>query len=357
MSHETPFLRALSKTPSDEISLYCNGYPERAFMDKYVKLFNIKGKEESTLLLYDEDYYLLKAMGFDAVSLWDFRRGKGEYYLDPPYNTIKVDGWGRVYKNQWYSWDGVFKSHNVLENWNYLTSPPKKELELLKEFLVRVRLSLDPILSLPGLFEKTWQSMGYVTFSRYLKNNLPFIESVIEFFFRYLLRLINELQSVGAEIFLVADDCAYKYRTFLPNDLWKHLFFEKYAHIVNIVHQRRQKIIIHSDGNISNLIDQFIDIGFDAVESLEPNAGVDIFDLFKKHKNRICFVGNLDVSTLLSFGTVSEVRSYVLKLIQNSRASGSPLVISPTQQIHSIVHPENVKEMIETAKKYKFFVQ
>ncbi len=354
---ESNFLKSLSRSPTEQIPLYCTGFPEHSFMEKYIKAYNLKSNNQGNLILSNEDYSLISNMGFDSVSLWEFRREKGEYYLDSPKNTRKVDGWGRIYQNQWYSWDGMFKSEAILEKWALLTLPSKESLNSLKKFFIPARILFDPILSLPGLFEKTWQSMGYKTFSLCLKKNLSLVEKVIDFFYRYLLELIKELQDAGADLFLVADDCAYKNRTFLPNDLWKKLFFDKYKNIVDRLHSHDHKVIIHSDGYVSNLIDIFIQIGFDAVESLEPNAGVDVFDLFKKFRNQICFIGNLDVSTLLSFGNSQEVRNYVLKLIQKAKISGCSLILSPTQQILSCVHPENIKEMIETAKNYKLYLR
>jgi uroporphyrinogen decarboxylase len=96
-------------------------------------------------------------------------------------------------------------------------------------------------------------------------------------------------------------------------------------------------------------------LGFDGIQSLEPTAGVDIFSLFERYRNRICFIGNLDVSNLLSFGTPLEVKKYVNHLMRHARKYGCSLIISPTQQILSSVKPENVNKMIQTAKNGDHF--
>ncbi len=102
------------------------------------------------------------------------------------------------------------------------------------------------------------------------------------------------------------------------------------------------------------MIDNFIELGFDAVQSLEPNSGVDIFSFFKTYTNQICFIGNLDISTLLTFGTPLEVRAYIEKLIEKAKKFNSYLIISPTQQISYSVKPENIKTMIETTINFKY---
>jgi len=288
-------------------------------------------------------------MGFDAISLWDFRRGKGGYPLS---NQLRVDAWGRIYKENWYMGDGVFKDEQIVTNWKHLKLPSKSKIATLMDFLQKNEPKLDLVLSLPGLFEKTWQSMGLKYFAKCLKYNFSFIEKIADFFSDYVKKLTLLLQNTGAKIFLVADDCGYKNREFIPNEIWQKIFFSKYQEIIKMIHEKKQKIIIHSDGYISDMVEIFIDLGFDAIQSLEPNAGVDIFSLFKEFKNKICFIGNLDIS-LLSFGTPQQVEKYVTKLIKKSRETMSPLIISPTQQINSRINPENIKTMIATTKNYQ----
>ena len=194
--------------------------------------------------------------------------------------------------------------------------------------------------------------MGFTFFSKKLKNDIEFIRYIIDFFFDYLKKLILKLLNAGATIFIVADDCGYKKRSFIPALLWKQLFYSPYHEIVNFVHERNAKIIIHSDGYITDLIPVFIDIGFDAIQSLEPSAGVDIFQIFKQFSNKISYIGNVDMS-LLSYGTPAEVETYIKKLINEARNCNAPLIISPTQQLDKSCKPENVKMMIDSTKKFK----
>ena len=304
---------------------------------------------QSNLILYNKDYSIIKQMGFDAISIWDFRRGPGGYKLN---NELEVDGWGRIYKGSWYQNDGVFKNKKVLESWEHLVIPLNKDFEILKNFLKNMRFKLIPILSLPGLFEKTWQSMGLKHFSYCLRHNLAFIEDIIDFFSEYLERLVIFLQKAGAKIFLIADDCGYKTREFIPKEKWKDLFFNKYESIVELIHKENNLIIFHSDGNITNLIEIFIDIGFNAIQSIEPSAGMNIISLFQKYKNKITFIGNLDISDLIYKKPVY-IKNYVEKLIMNAKKYNSSLIISPTQQINTKVKPENINAMIEATKTIK----
>ena len=176
------FLKALSKKITDTIPLYCTGYPESEFLRKYMRTYKIESEKDENLILKNKDYSIIKQMGFDAISIWDFRRSiEGGYKIN---NDLRVDGWGRIYKENWYQNDGIFKNEKILEEWEHLTLPSKKDLELLKNF-TSVKSKIAPVLSLPGLFEKTWQSMGLFYFSKCLKNKISFIEKVIDYFSNY----------------------------------------------------------------------------------------------------------------------------------------------------------------------------
>ena len=141
-----------------------------------------------------------------------------------------------------------------------------------------------------------------------LKN---FIRKIIDFFSSYVKNLITKLQKAGVSLFLIADDIGYNNRLFIQKNIFKDLFLDKYIELVDIIHNNKNFVIIHSDGYISNIIDLFIKIGFDGVQSIESNAGNNIFDLFKKYHNQICFIGNIDNGKYLTFGTKQQVKHYI----------------------------------------------
>jgi hypothetical protein len=307
------FLEVLSKVQPATVPVYCTGYPESAFMNNFIHRYKLESNSNIYTLL-GKDYQIIKLMGFDTISIWDYRRGKGGYELN---NNLHVDGWGRIYKDKWYSYEGVFKNKEIVDTWTHLNLPSKQNLDELKKLIqILKEIQLVPVLSVPGLFEKTWQSMGFAFFAKCIsKNRFDLINRVIRFFSEYIEKLIITLQNSGARIFIVADDCGYKKREFIPKDLWIKLFFKNYKKIIKLVHQKRNKIILHSDGYISNLVDVFVTLGFDAIQSLEPDAGVDIFKLFEQFKDQICFIGNVS-NTLLTYGTPQDVLPLNQKILK-----------------------------------------
>lgn len=122
--------------------------------------------------------------------------------------------------------------------------------------------------------------------------------------------------------------------------------------ITSLCHDYGTKYVKHTDGNINKIIDELI-IGadVDGLQAIEPNAGMDIFNLKETYKNRLTLLGNVDCSTTLVNGSKKEIKEEVKKLIHNL-APGGGYVLTSSNSIHSNVPPQKWKSMIKAAKEF-----
>ena len=65
-------------------------------------------------------------------------------------------------------------------------------------------------------------------------------------------------------------------------------------------------VIKHTDGNIMPILDQIVQCRPHALHSLDPQAGVDIAELKRRHGREVCLIGNVNCG-LLQTGTDAEV--------------------------------------------------
>jgi len=127
----------------------------------------------------------------------------------------------------------------------------------------------------------------------------------------------------GAEAILIADDMAYNSGLFLPPAVMKKLVYPFYKQAVQEIKSYKDvPVIIHSDGNLMEAIDELIDCGFDAMQSLQPSAGMDIYKLKKTIGDKITLWGNLDLDYLMTNGTPEEVAAETRKLFDNMGDTG-----------------------------------
>jgi uroporphyrinogen decarboxylase len=110
------------------------------------------------------------------------------------------------------------------------------------------------------------------------------------------------------------------------------------------------KIVIHSCGNVYDLIGWFADSGFDGVHALEPTAGVELARAKEIAAGRICLLGNIDVTHILVDASRDEVFEAVRKAIEDA-GSGSGYIVAPTNS-HPQMSVQRLRWMIEATREY-----
>ncbi|MBE3125476.1 MAG: hypothetical protein IMZ57_07425 [Acidobacteria bacterium] len=119
-----------------------------------------------------------------------------------------------------------------------------------------------------------------------------------------------------------AEDLGYKTGPLIGPAMFRDLFLEANKERArNVKGKFGKKILMHCCGNINLLLDFFIDIGFDAYQSIQPTAGMDICRLKKDYGDRIALWGGIAVEHLVG-GTPEEVRADVRRAMACAKPGG-----------------------------------
>jgi uroporphyrinogen decarboxylase len=110
-------------------------------------------------------------------------------------------------------------------------------------------------------------------------------------------------------------------------------------------------VIKHCDGNIWVLMDMLVESGIDAINPIQPDAGMDIGEMKRRYGDRICLSGNIDCGYTLSTAPVDEVVAEVRTAIRRAGPGGGYIMMS-SNSIHSSVKPENYKAMVDATRTY-----
>jgi len=112
------------------------------------------------------------------------------------------------------------------------------------------------------------------------------------------------------------------------------------------------KIILHSCGSVYHFIPEFIEIGIDVLNPVQPLArNMEPWRLKKEFGRDMAFLGGFDVQKLLPLGNIEEIRKGVEILIREY-AQGSGFVFGASQIIQSNTAPENITAMFDAAYEY-----
>ncbi|MEO8168058.1 MAG: uroporphyrinogen decarboxylase family protein [bacterium] len=111
-------------------------------------------------------------------------------------------------------------------------------------------------------------------------------------------------------------------------------------------------VIIHSCGSSSWAFEDFIEMGIDAVDTLQPEAKDMSPDYLKKRfGGRLAFHGCISTAGPVAYGTVTETVEYAKKTLEIMMPGGG-YCIAPTHDLQDNSPTENVLALYETAKAF-----
>jgi uroporphyrinogen-III decarboxylase len=201
-----------------------------------------------------------------------------------------------------------------------------------------------------GLWENATQVMGLPAFAVALRRDPDFVRRMVRRYEELYLAAVHAAADAGLPGFVYSDDMGHKTGPQTAPRVFDEFFGSSLRRITREAHDRGLKIIIHSCGNVYQLLDLFVDWGFDGVHSLEPTAGIELAEVKRRVGDRMCVFGNLDIAHVLSHGTRQEVEGAVKHALRVAAQDGG-FIMAMTNS-HNAVSVENTRWMIEFTHRY-----
>jgi uroporphyrinogen decarboxylase len=196
------------------------------------------------------------------------------------------------------------------------------------------------------IFETAWALRGYERLLTDLVAAPDTAEAILEIPFRYHLAAARRLVEMGVDMIWVGDDVGGQTGMIISPALWRRLFKPKWAEFFAALKNLNPalKIAYHSDGAIEPIIPDFIEIGLDVLNPVQPLC-MDPARLKKAYGNRLCFWGTIDEQQTLPFGTPQEVEREVQTRLETIGKDGG-LIIGPTHHVQLDTPLENFQAML-----------
>lgn len=111
------------------------------------------------------------------------------------------------------------------------------------------------------------------------------------------------------------------------------------------------RVALHSCGSVAELIPDFIDIGVEILNPVQPAArDMDTRELKRRFGRNLAFWGGFDTQHVLPRGSAREIEAEARKRIADL-APGGGFVFAPVHAIQSEVPPDNVVGMFLAARE------
>lgn len=205
-----------------------------------------------------------------------------------------------------------------------------------------------------GIFEFGQHLRGMAQFLVDLMEDKAFAHRMLDGIFAVHAALWDVfLEAVGpyVEMVQLADDFGTQRSLMISPRLFREMFKPRYAELIQrIRRQTRAKVFLHCDGAIGPLIPDFIEMGVDVLNPLQPTAGgMEPARIKAAFGDRLAFHGAIDNQQLLPHGTPDEVRSAVRNAVR-ALAPGGGYILAAAHIIEPDVPPENVLAMYDEAR-------
>lgn len=201
-----------------------------------------------------------------------------------------------------------------------------------------------------GIFESSWQPMGFDRWVVAMHREKEFMRRYIKFYEDFYCMMVEAIADAGIPGIIYSDDQAYRSGPMLSPKMMDEWYGDAFRRVVETAHKLGMKVVVHSDGNLYPLLEWYAECGFDGVHALEPTAGMELAKVKELVGDRMCLLGNMDVTHILVDASKEEVYEAVRQSIADAGAGGG-YIIAPTNS-HPGMSPRNIRWMLEATEKY-----
>ncbi len=156
----------------------------------------------------------------------------------------------------------------------------------------------------------------------------------------------------GADLLHLGDDVGTQRGLMMSKPMWRDWLRPRLARVIGAAKHAKPDLLVsyHSCGNVTELVGEFIEIGVDILNPVQPEC-MDFAALHAEYGDRLSFNGTIGTQTTMPFGTPAEVRETVGRNLDIAGSAGG-LLPCPTHLLEPEVPWENVEAYVSACREY-----
>jgi uroporphyrinogen decarboxylase len=200
------------------------------------------------------------------------------------------------------------------------------------------------------VFTLTWMLMGFNHFALSLIDDKALVADVFnkvaDIQFQSLTKVLS-MDYIGAV--WTVDDIAMGSGPMIMPEIFHEFVFPCYKKMADMCHESDRIFGMHTDGDITKLMGDLIDVGIDVLHPIDPTC-MDIQQVKKDFGDKICLAGNVS-NEMLQNAQPHEIEARVKELLREI-APGGGYLLSAGNSVPAWAEYENYKAMIDTGLKF-----
>lgn len=198
------------------------------------------------------------------------------------------------------------------------------------------------------LFERACFLRGAEEFLLDLVVHPDFAQELFERTMDYILATMEEVARLPVDCVFLSDDYGDQRGLLMSPGTWRDLIEPELRRFCRWARELGLAPALHSCGNVRELLPELIDIGFDIIHPLQPEA-LDVVEVKRALGDRFTIYGALDTQRVLPEGSPDDVRALVAQRI-NELAPGGGFILGPAMKIQHDVPMTNLLALIDACQ-------
>ncbi len=167
-----------------------------------------------------------------------------------------------------------------------------------------------------------------------------------------VLRRTIEASEGAIDLVFMGEDLGTQRGPLIGLDMYRHILRPRHQKIVDMARSFNLPVMIHSCGSSSWAFDDFIEMGIQVIDTMQPEAARMEPEYIKRtYGDRLAFHGMISTAGPVAFGTPEEVKQNVRDTLEIMMPGGG-YCLAPTHQLQDNSPTENVVAMYESGLAY-----
>jgi uroporphyrinogen decarboxylase len=182
--------------------------------------------------------------------------------------------------------------------------------------------------------------------------DFDFVDALYERIYAFETERAVRAATAGVDVVKVVGDIAMEDRLLFSPEIFRRLDVPRLREMIRRTRQAKPDVLMffHSDGQITAVMDDLIEVGFDIINPIQPEC-MNPYEVKERWGRRVTLWGTIGVRTDLPRGTPESIRALVHERIRRCGYDGG-LVLAPANAISYDTPVENVVAMFNAAREF-----
>jgi uroporphyrinogen decarboxylase len=149
-------------------------------------------------------------------------------------------------------------------------------------------------------FEALRKLIGDEVFLMAMVDDPEWVRDIVDVQTDIILRTYDAVLAEGVrpDGLWIYGDMAFNHATICSPSMYRELVWPAHKRMADWAHERGMRVIYHTDGRVSGVLDLYIEAGFDCLQPIEAKAGMDIRTFAPTHGSRLAMFGNINAMVM-----------------------------------------------------------